>query len=286
METTAVLALTRDNILEQAKALPAAPQVLAGLCELLQEVNTGLDEIADQIRKDPALAARVIRVSNSVVFGGGGRIGSVDEAVNRVGFSELLQLVGVATAAGLVERSLTYYGIEAEKLRESLLLHALASEALGIHAEVDVRTAYAGGLLRAIGMMVLDRAARGRVALGDGYNAQRFATYAEWEASRFGLCHTEVTTMILDDWRFPAELVSGLQEHLLARESSYSDRLGCVLNLAGGVVMEAGLALPGDQTCWTVTPEKLEAAGMDEDRWQDASAQARSRFEAQRAALY
>jgi len=283
---TTSVALTRDQILQHARTLPAAPQVLAGLCELLQEVNTGLDEISDQIRKDPTLAARVIRISNSVVFGGGGRVGSVDEAVNRVGFGELLRLVGAATAAGLVERSLTFYGVDAEKLRESLLCHALASEAVASYAGIDTRTAYAGGLLRALGMMVLDRAARGRIAPTDGYGAQSYGGYWEWEGSRFGVGSMEVATMILDDWRFPSELVSAIQEHLLGNEDCYRDRLACVLNLAGGIVDEAGLALPGEKSCWSVTPEKLAAAGIDAEQFQAASAQARALFDQQKSALY
>jgi HD-like signal output (HDOD) protein len=280
------LAITRDSILEQARGLPAAPQVLAGLCEMLQEINTGLDEIAEQVRKDPALAARVIRISNSIVFGGGGRIGSVDEAVNRVGFGELLRLVGAATAANLVERSLTGYGIDADKLRESLLLHALASEALASQAGIDPRTAYAGGLLRALGMMVLDRVARGRLNSTDAYDPEQFSDYAEWERAHFGLASTEVATMVLDEWRFQPELVAAIQEHLLQDDSGYGDRLACVLNLAGAIVAEAELALPGDRMHWTVTPEKLAAAGLDEAQFQAASADARAVFEQQRAALY
>lgn len=283
---TGSIAPTRETILTHAKTLPAAPQVLAGLCELLQEVNTGLDEIATQIRLDPALAARVIRISNSVVFGGGGRIGSVDEAVNRVGFGELLRLVGAATAATLVDRSLTAYGINAEKMRESLLLHALAAEAVGTYAEVDVRTAYAGGLLRSIGMMVLDRAARGKIASTDAFDLERHPTYAEWESVRFGIRSSDVATTVLDDWRFPSELVCAVEEHLLLDERGYNDRLACVLNVAGAIVTEAGHELPGDRACWVVTPEKLAAAGLDDDSFRSASEQARSRFEQQKATLY
>jgi HD-like signal output (HDOD) protein len=283
---TTGLALTRESILQHARTLPAAPQVLAGLCELLQEVNTGLDEIADHIRKDPALAARVIRISNSVIFGGGGRVGSVDEAVNRVGFSELLRLVGAATAAGMVDRSLSHYGVAADTLRESLLLHALASEALAQFAGVDARTAYAGGLLRALGIMVLDRAARGRVADTEVYDPLKFAGYHEWENSRFGLANTEVATMVLDDWRFSPELVAAIQDHLLQTDESLGDRLACVLNLAGAIVEAKGLALAGDKPSWMITPEKLAAAGIDEEQFQHATTQAHALFDHQRAALY
>jgi HD-like signal output (HDOD) protein len=279
-------ALTRDTILEHARALPAAPQVMAGLCELLQDVNTDLDQISAEIRMEPTLAARVIKMSNSPVFGGGQRVGSVDEAVNRVGFSEVLRLVGAATVAGLVERALACYGLGAERVRESLLLHALASEALAGCTEVDPRSAYSAGLLRAIGMMVLDRAGRKVVSGTESYDAMRHPTYESWEMARFGVRSTEVTTMILDEWRFPPEIVAALEKHLLTDDSAMADRFACVLNLAGAIVQEKGLAMPGDTACWTITPEKLSAAGIDEEQFRSCAAQAVALFDRQRSALY
>lgn len=277
--------VSREKILTTARLLPAAPQVLAGLCELLQDVNSDLDQVASQIRVDAALAARVIRISNSPVYGAGARIGSVDEAVNRVGFGEILRLVGIATVAGLVDRSLTFYNITAERMRESLLLHALASEALAQRVGLDTRTAYAGGLLRALGILVLDRVARERKPAPETYTAPRWRNYAEWERGAFGLNNTEVTTTVLDEWRFAPDLVGALQEHLLAREESYDDRLACVLNLAGSIVAEAGLALPGDADAWTPTANKLSMVGLSADDLAEVAGQARILFERQRTAF-
>src|SRR4051812_43822670 len=138
-EMQADLTLTRDTILSHAQTLPAAPQVLGGLCEVLQDVNTDLDQVSEEIRIDSALAARVIRLSNSVIFGGGAPVASIEEAVNRVGFAEIVRLVGVATVSGLVDRSLSAYGVPANTFRESLLMHALASEALAGPTELDPR---------------------------------------------------------------------------------------------------------------------------------------------------
>jgi len=65
----AVAVLAREKILVTARNLPAAPQVLARLGELLLDVNTGLGEIAALLKRDAALVARIIRISNSVVLG-------------------------------------------------------------------------------------------------------------------------------------------------------------------------------------------------------------------------
>ncbi len=277
--------ITPDTILEDARNLPPAPQVMAVLNRLLQDVNTDLDQIAEQIRMDPALAARVIRIGNSVAFGAPGSIGSVDEAVSRVGFSEVIRLVGMATAAGLFERRLTCYGIEAKRLRETFLLHALAAETLAPFAGIDPQTAYSAGLLRGIGILVLDHAARGRMSPEDYFRETRYANYAEWETMRFGLLATEAAGMLLDEWHFPPEVIHAVQHHQLLDQLGRTDPFACTLNVAGAIVMAHGLALPGEIMCWRSAPEVLAVVGLDEDGFDRARAQAVARFEVQRSAL-
>lgn len=279
------LALTRDQLLDHARALPAAPRVMAELCELLQDINTDLDQVAGVIRADPALGARVIRISNSVVYGGGLQVSSIDEAVNRVGFEEVLRLVGTASVAGFVDRSLTMYGIEAEDARASLLLHALACEALARETSLDPHTAYTAGLLRGMGMMVLDRAARGKLGPAFAYDPQHFPTYLEWETKRFGLGSPDVTRMVLDEWRFPDVVISAIDEQLLLQPHHLENALACLVNLAGAVVNDTGLALPGDRPHWSVTPEKLAGAGIDEGQFHNAAELAWKHYHRQSAGL-
>lgn len=281
----AALTLTRDQILDHARALPVAPRVMAALCELLQDINTDLDQIAAAIRADPALVSRVIRISNSVVYGGESRVASIDDAVNRVGFEEVLRLVGTASVASFVDRSLTVYKLTAEDLRASLLMHAVASESLARQSPVDTRAAYTAGLLRAMGMMVLERFARGRLPESLLYDAERFSTYSEWENATFGLGAPDVTRMILDEWRFPDAIVCAVEEHLLQRPTGYENPFACLLNLAGGIVADAGLALPGERPHWSVTPAKLAGLGIQETDWRAAAEEARAHFDRQRAAL-
>jgi hypothetical protein len=132
---------------------------------------------------------------------------------------------------------------------------------------------------------VLDRAARDRLAPNLAYDPQQFSTYFEWETVRFGLGAVDVTRMILDEWRFPDEIVTAIENHLLFRPTSYEDVFACVLNLAGGIAVETGVALPGEQKLWAVTPEKFVGAGMSEGQWQSAAVDAREHFERQRAGL-
>lgn len=276
---------SREKILQIARTLPADLHVLSKLGEMLQDVNSELDAIAELLRRDVALATRIVRISNSPMFGGGGSIASIEEAVNRVGFSEIMKLVGTASAARMTERALENYDISAQKLRDSMLFGAFAAEALARYSGADTRVAYTAGLLRPLGMMVLDRAGRGTLPWTDRFSVSRWPTYSAWEGGIFGIDNCEVTALILDEWRFPKELSAALRVQYLTRSGDYENRLASLLNVSGHVAEKAGRAFAGETAWWATKPEKLTAAGVSEEDVENAQAAAESGLEAALSAL-
>jgi len=276
---------SREKLLQVARTLPADLHVLSQLGEMLQDVNSELDEIAGLLRRDVALATRIVRISNSPMFAGGGQIASTEEAVNRVGFSEILKLVGTATAARMTERKIEFYGIDAETLRDNMLYGAFAAEALARAAGMDSRVAYTAGLLRSLGVMVLDRACRGQLNPSQAYTTGRWTNYSAWEGSICGVNNCEVTALILDEWRFPTELGGAIRGHYLARASDYERPLAVLLNVANGLAQRVGRSFPGEACWWEISPEKLTAIGLTEEDLEPAAAAAETAFEAATAAL-
>ncbi len=280
-----IAALAREKLLITARTLPAAPQILAELGELLQDVNASLNQISDLLKRDAALAARIIRISNSSALGGGSRIGDVEDAVNRVGFGEVYRLVGLATTSRLADRALNYYLIEAEPLREHMLHTALACEALAKHVGMNDRTAYTAGLMRTLGMMVLDRVARERLPISEAFNHKTFNGYAAWEGNVFSLSNCEVASLILGEWKFQVEIVSAVREHYLSRESDYANRFACLVNVAGWMTQQARHGLVGELSYWTLTPKKLEALGCSEEHLCEIGNEVEVEFERLRKSL-
>jgi HD-like signal output (HDOD) protein len=277
--------VSREKLLQVARSLPADLNVLAQLGEMLQDVNSELDQIAGLLRRDVALATRIVRISNSPVFGGGGQIASTEEAVNRVGFSEILKLVGTATAARFAERSLDNYGISAQAMRDAMLYGALASEALARLAGMDTRVAYTAGLLRPLGMMVIDRACRGQLDPTQRFSTERWANYSTWENRVFGVNNCEVTGMILEEWRFPTELSAAVRANYLARATDWDRSMPVILNLANGLAHRAKHSFVGEQGWWEITPDKLRAVSLTEEDLEPAIAATEIAFEQATAAL-
>lgn len=270
--------LTRERILTVARGLPAAPQVLSELGELLQDPNTDLEQVSDLLRRDAALAARVLRISNSPVFGGNA-LATVEEAVNRVGFGEIFRLVGLATTSRLADRALVCYGLEAETFRGSTLFHALAAEALAKEtAEHDPRVAYTAGLMRGVGLIVLDRLMRDSSG-GFQYSVDSLEGYAAWEGRSVALSNPEVAAVILSEWGFPATVVDAVRDHYLLGVNKRPSPLAGLLNAAGVIASSAGRSLPGEASYWTYCAGQLAETGVNDDAFARAAKVAETAFE-------
>ncbi len=255
--------ITREKILEIARSLPPAPQVLSRLGVLLADANSRVDEIAELIKRDAALAAHVIRMSNSVGYGGEHRVGTVEEAVARVGLHEIFRLVSEVAMAQLVDRPLRNYGLEADELREQMLRAAFACEELAGECDLDPRSAYTAGLMRPLGLLIVDR-------LADAYDMPPYhpaqdPDYLTWEGRVFGIANCEVAAMVLTHWGFPTEIVDAVRNQYLVRPEEFSSRMACLLNLAGGLVADSGHALLGETDHWGITQPKLNWAGLTEE---------------------
>lgn len=270
--------ITRDQILEIAGSLPPAPQVFSELGTLLRKPDSRLDEIAGLLKRDATMTARLIRLSNSVAYGGEQRVGSVEEAVGRVGLQEVFRLVSQVASAQLVDRALTNYGIDAEQLREQMLQTAFICEHLAQECGLDPRSAYTAGLIRPIGLLVMDRLAE-RYQM-EPYHPINDPDFLAWEGRVFGLGSCEVGAMVLSQWSFREDIVEAVRNQYLLRPDDFQDRLGCLLNLSGGLVADAGHALLGETRHWGVTAAKLQALGLSEEALRTAGKHAFKALEA------
>jgi HD-like signal output (HDOD) protein len=267
----------RERILEIARALPPGPRVFADLGRQLRDPKSRIDEIGALIKRDTALAAQILRVSNSVVFAGEQRTASVEEAVTRIGFAEVFRIVGGLVSGQLAEQELRFYGIDAELMHEHMLLTAFMGEELARECGLDPRAAYTAGLLRPIGMLVLDRVAEHYPGV-PAYQPARDRDYLVWEGRVFGLTSCEIAAMILGEWRFPEEIVEAVRLHYLLRPDDAANRLACLLNLAGTLVAEASYGLVGEMRHWGAAGPKLAALGVTAPQLAGTSQRAREAF--------
>ena len=238
----------RDALLQIANQIPGSCQVLGQLAELLTDVNSGLDDIAQLLRRDTGLAARIIRISNSIMFGGGAKIATSEDAVNRVGYAEIYRLTGLATAAQLADHHLSFYGITGVQLRDNTLITSLACEALASRADADSRIAYTIGLLRSTGKIILDRYAKKHLPASRPFFSSGAAEIELWEQNTFGTTNPEVAQTVLSAWRFPNTITEPLRhQYSTTLTTAGHGKVAMLLQVARGLAAEQGFGLIGER---------------------------------------
>ncbi|WP_233256667.1 HDOD domain-containing protein [Opitutus sp. ER46] len=266
--------MTREQYLALGNKLAPAAATLARLRNLLLDPDTAMDEILRLVRLDPALTYHVVRMSNSVLFGLRERTDSLDIAVARVGLSEVFRLVGLAAVQQVCQNDLLRYRLKAVRIWENAVATAAAAEVLAGRAGRDPGLAYTAGLMRTIGRVVLDA-----VPVEETYPGEaEWPSVADWEIKVFGTTATEVTTQLLEYWRFPGDVIESIDAHFDPLASSSSNVGACVLNLACGVSARFGLDLPGESGNWICTPAKLTLAGVSEADLEDCATRARAHY--------
>lgn len=274
------------ELLQLAQQLPASPQILLKLSTLIDNLNSTLEEIAVLLRRDATLAARIIRISNSAAYGSETPVASVEEAVGRVGFTEVYRLTGLAAAAQLANEHLPFYGHNGQQLRDNTIVTALVVEVLARKARIDARSAYATALLRSMGKLVLDRYVKKHVSPMQHYNRSGVPTLITWEEKILGCNNASVAATILASWHFPASITEPIKNHyLLEPPTGEFTRLAYLLNLASGIACDLGYALPGEANYWELTEEKLKAAGLPDLDYSAVGEEAQASFDLMRESL-
>jgi HD-like signal output (HDOD) protein len=253
---------------------------MARLGDLLNDIDADVADIARTLKTDPALTARVIRMSKAIMFGGAADVTDLEQALARVGFSNVLGLVGAASITQLLPAPLRLYGIDVNTFQKCSLCHALAAEGLAKAIGEDSQAAYIGGLLRGLGMIVFDRAASETdwIAEGETFLLSRDQCYADYERRIFGCTSSDVTRILLEEWKFPDAIVNAVDLHYLSAPDALTNRLACVLNVAGEMAASAGHGFPGDDRHWTTAPEKYDVLGVSYDFWGQLCTEANTRF--------
>lgn len=270
-----------------AEKLSAGPRVFARLVEMMLDPRTDIQAVADLLKRDAVLSVRILRVANSAAVGGraSGSIADLEEALQRVGLSEVYRIAGIAVTLQSAHATLTSYGIGCQRMRENSLFEALAAEAIETVLEREHRIAYAGGLLRNFGRLLLDRVVQLYRPHSGCFPDSAFDSLVAWERDNFRTTGAQSGADLMLKWKFPEVLVRGVRHAAAPIETRAKIREACVLHCAASMAARAGHGLPGETTEWSDEESNRGVIGLDDDKLERATAIAVEHFNRWRALM-
>jgi HD-like signal output (HDOD) protein len=269
------MSLSHDTIVSLGSKLPPAVGIFSRLRPMLDDVDTDLQDIVELLRVDPALTFQIIRLSNSALYGLRSRSQTLDEAVARVGFGEINQLVGLVVSRQVFQGDLTHYGIKASQLWINAVAVGSLAAAFAARAGGNAGCAYSAGLMRNLGKIILNNHTGAVKYPGEATEPDIFA----WEKSVHGVTSPEATAVLLDHWRFPLDISGAICTHVLPEAAGEFSVGAATLHLACAMTAEWGQALPGEATVWGRDESRCALAGLDAGQLEGAVADARQQFD-------
>ena len=258
--------------------LPSFPDVAMRVRKALTSDEVGIEDAVKIVSAEPALAARLMQLSNSVTLNPGGkRLNNLRTAMARIGLNMACS-VTIAFAMSQLRRAETYKGIEPKlgKLwHEAAHLAAVSRVIARRFTSLNADTALLAGLLQCIGKLyLLTRAARYPSLIEDD---------AALEPIISGY-HLRVAQAILRNWDMDAEIVKAIGAcENLAREHAGTIDLTDVLTASAAVIALGPEPAP-EQVSFPGMPA-ARRLGLTAEACTAALAESRDEIDALRQAL-
>ena len=203
------------SYLESIEELPMLSAVAVHINSMLQDMDTSADELANVIEKDPAIVAKLLKLTNSSFFGFSSKVSNTAHAIVILGFNTVLNAVLSmavidALGAGHDKRS----GLDMSEFWNHAVAVAVVSRylsrSLGGHRHENAFTA---GIIHDIGKIVMAQYFKERfLALMDCVRAEGI-TFRTAEKRLFAMGHDAMGAFLSRRWHLPDDLSAAIAQH-------------------------------------------------------------------------
>jgi putative nucleotidyltransferase with HDIG domain len=228
------------GFLSKVKELDAIPGMASRLLQVLDDPKANVGLIGQEICRDQALMAMVLRMANSAFYGASGQVRDITESIVVLGYDTTRQLVMGRLSRQVLRKNDAWQ----KAMWRHALATALASQACAREVKgVTTAHAFTAGLLHDIGKAVMHEAFDDKCVTAWKTMATGARPSAEAEQAAFGTDHNEVGAELLKSWSFPEVYQGVARYHTQSDRGALSDKdrkLVTIVAVAGAVASSMG----------------------------------------------
>lgn len=258
--------LTEQQLDQRIGELPALSPVVGELFTLLNATSVDYGEVERKLGREPVLAGRVLRLSNSSFFGFAGRIGSLREACLVLGSRTLRQTL---LAAAVHQQLAVPPGLlDGRRLWQHTLATGAIAKALAPVVGADAEQAFLCGLLHDLGRLALAAYFPAEYERVLDYLALHGGLRLAAERTVLGFGHGTVGGKLAQKWHLPEALVLaiGRHHHPVPAESGHMMDL---VHLADVLAHALGYGPEADDRVPPLLPDAWARLGLRWDRLEE-----------------
>lgn len=197
----------------ETENIPSLPHVAVEVLALSRRASVTADDLAAIVQNDPAIAARLLKIVNSALYGIPRKIGSVRQAISMLGIrSVTVTVLTFALVEGIKAQPASGMNLEGywrRSLSSAVISRMLAKDVSKGLAE----EAFVVGLLSDIGVMAAWRCSPDEYGpIVERAEAEGLALH-ELEMKTFGVDHALISAELLRKWRLPDQISNAVEGH-------------------------------------------------------------------------
>ncbi len=195
--------------------LCAFPFTIAKVLQITNDQRSGAAHLAHAITSDPAISTHLLKVSNSVFFASANhRIGSIKEAIVRIGFEETKKIVMGMSVINLFSQSDKNPGFDRTDFWYHCLTTALIAErSAKSFGDISAEEAFLAGLLHDLGMLLLDEFYPPVFSEVLRCTAQQAGRFFEQEQQHLKVTHLDLIAELFPKWKIPQQIADAITGH-------------------------------------------------------------------------
>lgn len=204
--------VSKEDLIKKAGDINVLPSVARKILDALGDENFSINELEHIIETDQALAVKVLKISNSALYGLPQEITSLQQALMVLGLKTIRSLVLSVSTKSLYNK----FGITEQKMWDHSVGAAFASWLLSTgHGKAVADIAFIGGLMHDLGKVFMNN------ETPEAFSEVMEKTYndrvdsIDAEAEIYGYNHAEIGATLAGKWGFPSLLVKIIELHHL-----------------------------------------------------------------------
>ncbi|HRR41957.1 MAG TPA: HDOD domain-containing protein [Syntrophales bacterium] len=203
-----------DRILKSIEKLPAFPATIQKVTDLLHNEDYAVADLVNVIRYDQAIAANILKISNSAYFGVRQKIKTIQDAVVYLGQQQLIRAVQMAGVTRFYRKGCKGYQAQSSDLWEHSVAVALMSQILSrLIRKREDPALYTAALLHDIGKVIMGEYVYDSFEQIISRVRQGQCSFLEAEEEILGINHAQVGGKVAAHWNFPAEIRDAIAYH-------------------------------------------------------------------------
>jgi len=237
MEATSMDNTSKIEIPTASEWLPTMPTVGVKVIEMFSDPEIAIVDVAREIKVDPVLTAKLLRIANSPLYRAKSEIVSIEHAVSWIGKSEVAGLVLSLDLARFDSEEPGHQKLFTDYWRQSFIQGCAMSRIAESTGQIPQNEAYACGLLMDLGrLLLLDSNSSGYCQVVEE-SREKSEPLHQIESNRIGRHHAELGKELLTCMGLPERFATVAGMHVLTKE-----QLGEVEDLEAFTLLAAAVA--------------------------------------------